>query len=203
MPIPRCPYPQLSYPSPLPPPTPAGKVNNRVNFTRRPCVHGNCVDRRANWYCECPAKYGGKNCSVELIGCNQEVTCLNNGTCKPYLLDETQHKFNCTCPNGFQGATCEKVRNRELRVVVKPEIFRQEMKKYRFACLLFFLADHNNVVKRRIPHHSQYDQRRRLRYIVPFQNHLTERFPGLRKRIHVLLPAAAERTPKFAFESAE
>lgn len=78
-------------------------------FIYRPCVHGTCLDRRAGWFCDCPPKFGGKNCSVELTGCNQEQTCLNNGTCKPYLVGETQHRFNCTCPSGFHGPTCEKV----------------------------------------------------------------------------------------------
>lgn len=76
----------------------------------RPCIFGTCIDKLANYYCECNSKYGGKNCSVELIGCNRESACQNNGTCKPYLIGETEHRFNCTCPSGFHGATCEKVR---------------------------------------------------------------------------------------------
>lgn len=34
--------------------------------------------------------------------------CLNNGQCYPYLVNENEHKFNCSCPNGFHGHTCEK-----------------------------------------------------------------------------------------------
>ncbi|XP_018896752.2 protein crumbs isoform X2 [Bemisia tabaci] len=75
----------------------------------KPCVHGVCIDKRANYFCECPPQYGGKNCSVELVGCNEPNACLNNGTCKPYLDNETEHKFNCTCPYGFHGQICEKV----------------------------------------------------------------------------------------------
>lgn len=73
-----------------------------------PCIHGTCLDQRAGYFCACDGKYGGKNCSVELTGCltNQ---CLNNGSCKPYLENETIHKFNCSCPNGFQGPVCEKI----------------------------------------------------------------------------------------------
>lgn len=74
----------------------------------RPCVHGSCIDKKANYYCDCEPEYGGKNCSVPLTGC-LENPCLNNGTCKPYLENENQHKFNCSCPNGFHGHTCEKV----------------------------------------------------------------------------------------------
>lgn len=51
--------------------------------------------------------WGGKNCSVELIGCRNSP-CLNEGTCIPFLENETDHKFNCSCPNGFQGSTCQK-----------------------------------------------------------------------------------------------
>ncbi|XP_058806153.1 protein crumbs isoform X2 [Phymastichus coffea] len=68
-----------------------------------------CYDRRADYYCQCKSLFGGKNCSVPLLGCNG-TTCLNNGTCTPYLIDETQHKFNCTCPNGFHGDICDKTR---------------------------------------------------------------------------------------------
>lgn len=75
----------------------------------RPCDHGTCIDRRAGYYCDCIPKYGGKNCSVELVGCQSSPTCLNNGTCKPYLVDETEHRYNCTCPYGFHGGICDKV----------------------------------------------------------------------------------------------
>lgn len=75
----------------------------------RPCDHGTCFDRRAGYYCDCVSKYGGKNCSVELIGCQGSHTCLNNGTCRPYLVDETEHHYNCTCPYGFHGKICDKV----------------------------------------------------------------------------------------------
>lgn len=73
-------------------------------------MHGTCQDLKAGYYCHCPPKFGGKNCSVELIGCvtNQ---CENGGTCRPYLENEITHLFNCTCPNGFHGKTCEKVGN--------------------------------------------------------------------------------------------
>lgn len=76
--------------------------------TYQPCKHGTCFDKRADWRCYCESGYGGKNCSVPLIGC-QGNACHNGGTCLPYLIDETEHRFNCTCPNGFHGATCENV----------------------------------------------------------------------------------------------
>nr|CAD7258850.1 unnamed protein product [Timema shepardi] len=73
-----------------------------------PCVYGSCYDRRNDYFCDCQPKYGGKNCSVELVGCKSEP-CKNMGNCKPYLENETNHKFNCSCTNGFHGSTCEKV----------------------------------------------------------------------------------------------
>ncbi|XP_078036277.1 cell polarity complex component crumbs isoform X2 [Augochlora pura] len=73
-----------------------------------PCEHGVCTDGRADYMCTCDPEYGGKNCSVELIGC-QGNACQNGGTCWPYLVDETIHKFNCTCPNGFHGEICDYV----------------------------------------------------------------------------------------------
>ncbi|XP_063984158.1 protein crumbs isoform X2 [Diachasmimorpha longicaudata] len=74
----------------------------------QPCVHGNCIDGRADYFCNCQPEYGGKNCSVKLIGC-RENACQNGGTCWPYLLNDTEHRFNCTCPNGFYGDTCHHV----------------------------------------------------------------------------------------------
>ncbi|EEZ98818.2 protein crumbs [Tribolium castaneum] len=74
----------------------------------KPCVYGKCWDRRASYYCECDANYGGKNCSVGLTGCDTNP-CLNSGTCKPYLIDENIHRFNCSCPHGYYGQVCEKI----------------------------------------------------------------------------------------------
>ncbi|XP_061505186.1 protein crumbs isoform X1 [Anopheles gambiae] len=74
----------------------------------RPCVHGTCMDGRNNYICDCDGLWGGKNCSVQLTGCVNEP-CLNGGTCVPYLENETQHKFNCSCHQGFQGKTCDTV----------------------------------------------------------------------------------------------
>ena len=74
-----------------------------------PCEHGTCIDGRADYFCNCEPEYGGKNCSVALIGC-QGNACQNGGTCWPYLVDESKHRFNCTCPNGYHGEICDKVR---------------------------------------------------------------------------------------------
>ncbi|XP_012286967.1 protein crumbs isoform X2 [Orussus abietinus] len=73
-----------------------------------PCKHGDCTDGRADYFCNCDPGYGGKNCSVALTGC-QGNACQNGGICWPYLVDETEHKFNCTCPNGYHGEVCDHV----------------------------------------------------------------------------------------------
>ncbi|XP_039288666.1 protein crumbs isoform X2 [Nilaparvata lugens] len=72
----------------------------------RPCMHGECYDQKAGYLCVCDPRFGGKNCSVELTGCKQSA-CLNGGTCKPYLLDEVHHLFNCSCGHGYHGNTCQ------------------------------------------------------------------------------------------------
>lgn len=74
----------------------------------KPCLHGTCIDGRDNYDCDCDPTYGGKNCSVKLIGC-KATPCQNRGACIPYLVNENDHKFNCSCDNGFQGLTCEKI----------------------------------------------------------------------------------------------
>lgn len=80
-------------------------------FLYSPCgSHGVCQDKVADYFCECELDYGGRNCTVRLSGCD-DITCQNNGSCTPYLLRETTHKFNCTCTNGFYGEKCEIVSN--------------------------------------------------------------------------------------------
>ncbi|XP_055635267.1 protein crumbs isoform X3 [Toxorhynchites rutilus septentrionalis] len=74
----------------------------------QPCVHGTCMDGRNNYNCDCDGLWGGKNCSVRLTGCLNEP-CSNDGNCIPYLENETQHKFNCSCGQGYQGKTCDTV----------------------------------------------------------------------------------------------
>ena len=59
----------------------------------------------ADYLCHCDEEYGGKNCSVLLTGC-RDVTCLNGGTCLPFVVNETEHGFRCRCPAGFHGQLC-------------------------------------------------------------------------------------------------
>ncbi|XP_043217443.1 protein crumbs-like isoform X1 [Amphibalanus amphitrite] len=71
----------------------------------QPCQRGACEDRVADYDCVCEEGFGGKNCSVELTGC-LDVTCLNGGTCVPFVVNETEHGFRCRCPAGFYGQLC-------------------------------------------------------------------------------------------------
>ena len=79
----------------------------------QPCVHGSCTDQINNYVCTCENEvdtniaWGGKNCSVELLGCREKNICKNNGTCTAYLIDENIHRANCTCPEGFDGDRCQ------------------------------------------------------------------------------------------------
>lgn len=66
------------------------------------------MDARNNYTCDCDSHFGGRNCSVPLTGCSKSP-CQNQGTCIPYLINENNHRFNCSCQSGFQGHICEKV----------------------------------------------------------------------------------------------
>lgn len=82
-----------------------------------PCQNnGTCRDRIAGYDCVCVWKqqqqlhgklFGGKNCSVELVGCKSNA-CQNGATCLPVLVNETLnvHDFSCLCPSGFSGHLC-------------------------------------------------------------------------------------------------
>lgn len=73
-----------------------------------PCAHGKCIDGRATYECACTAGWGGRNCSVVLQGC-RGAPCKHGGACYPWLRDETDHRFNCSCTPGHYGTTCEKI----------------------------------------------------------------------------------------------
>ncbi|XP_066466997.1 protein crumbs homolog 2 [Tiliqua scincoides] len=76
----------------------------------QPCENGGaCEDRVADYICRCSpspggAVWGGKNCSVELTGC-QAHQCQNQALCTPTYQEET-HGHLCQCQPGFYGPTC-------------------------------------------------------------------------------------------------
>ncbi|XP_046970634.1 protein crumbs isoform X1 [Vanessa cardui] len=82
------------------------EINECLRYT--PCQHGRCYDGRASYYCSCEAGWGGQNCSVVLTGC-RDSPCRHHGTCLPWLVRETEHRFNCSCTPGHYGTTCEKI----------------------------------------------------------------------------------------------
>lgn len=79
----------------------------------KPCTNGaTCLDRVADYECVCALGkegqvFGGKNCSVELIGCRNNL-CQNGATCRPFLSNETAnvHDYSCHCSSGFSGSLC-------------------------------------------------------------------------------------------------
>ena len=72
-----------------------------------PCENGaSCLDKVDDYFCSCQPGFGGKNCSVPLTGCSH-LTCFSGGTCTPYLVGETDHRYNCSCTNGFDGDRCQ------------------------------------------------------------------------------------------------
>ncbi|CAF4921329.1 unnamed protein product [Pieris macdunnoughi] len=61
-----------------------------------------------SYMCLCEPGWGVRNCSVVLRGC-ADSPCANRGNCLPWLANETDHRFNCSCAPGFYGTTCEKI----------------------------------------------------------------------------------------------
>ena len=65
-----------------------------------------------DYNCTCAAEYqgeiyAGKNCSVELIGCDHQP-CENGGQCRPLLVDEKTnvHNYTCQCKRPYTGRNC-------------------------------------------------------------------------------------------------
>uniref|UniRef100_A0A8C6MBV9 Delta-like protein n=1 Tax=Nothobranchius furzeri TaxID=105023 RepID=A0A8C6MBV9_NOTFU len=65
------------------------------------CVHGTCVEP---WQCLCETNWGGHLCDKDLNYCGTHQPCLNGGTC----INTGPDKYQCTCAEGYSGATCER-----------------------------------------------------------------------------------------------
>ncbi|XP_011894619.1 PREDICTED: protein crumbs homolog 2 isoform X6 [Cercocebus atys] len=70
-----------------------------------PCLHGGtCSDTMAGYICRCPETWGGRDCSVQLTGC-QSHTCPLAATCIP-IFESGVHSYVCHCPPGTHGPFC-------------------------------------------------------------------------------------------------
>ncbi|XP_051929857.1 protein crumbs homolog 1 isoform X1 [Hippocampus zosterae] len=77
-----------------------------------PCLNGGrCENHNGGYICHCskqrsiPYLYGGAKCDVRLVGCDGHE-CQNQGSCNPFLLDET-HGYTCSCSPGYTGPLCK------------------------------------------------------------------------------------------------
>ncbi|XP_053359073.1 protein crumbs homolog 1 isoform X2 [Clarias gariepinus] len=77
-----------------------------------PCQNGGvCIRNKGDYTCQCSNSsqngqlYGGPNCTVPLQACERHP-CQNGGKCSPFL-SSSQHRYSCTCPEGYAGKRCE------------------------------------------------------------------------------------------------
>ncbi|XP_059167907.1 uncharacterized protein LOC131949955 isoform X3 [Physella acuta] len=67
------------------------------------CVRGACTNLPADYNCDCPQNYTGKNCSLLMNPCRSSP-CLNGGTCYAH---NTEHTYFCRCTTAWEGDNCE------------------------------------------------------------------------------------------------
>ncbi|CAF1335854.1 unnamed protein product, partial [Adineta steineri] len=64
---------------------------------------GLCIEmNETDFICNCSQGYMGIHCQDMINYCNRNVTCLNEGICRPILLD-----YKCECLYGSSGRHCE------------------------------------------------------------------------------------------------
>eukprot|EP00112_Aurelia_sp_Birch-Aquarium-sp1_P006386 Seg1706.4 transcript_id=Seg1706.4/GoldUCD/mRNA.D3Y31 product=Fibropellin-1 protein_id=Seg1706.4/GoldUCD/D3Y31 len=69
--------------------------------TENPCRNsGVCVDKYADYECNCPPGYSGKNCETDINEC-ESLPCMNGGTCINLV-----NNFQCQCTAGYTGSNC-------------------------------------------------------------------------------------------------
>uniref|UniRef100_A0A3Q1I290 EGF-like domain-containing protein n=1 Tax=Anabas testudineus TaxID=64144 RepID=A0A3Q1I290_ANATE len=77
-----------------------------------PCRNGaTCEDAGNSYRCHCPVPepgqepWGGPNCDVRLVGCQQHK-CQHKAGCVPMLTKDGEHGYTCLCPPGWTGERC-------------------------------------------------------------------------------------------------
>uniref|UniRef100_A0A8C3A960 Crumbs cell polarity complex component 2b n=1 Tax=Cyclopterus lumpus TaxID=8103 RepID=A0A8C3A960_CYCLU len=77
-----------------------------------PCKKGaTCEDAINSYRCHCPEPepgqepWGGQDCDVSLVGCQQHQ-CQHEAGCVPVLTDDGKHSYTCLCPPGWTGKRC-------------------------------------------------------------------------------------------------
>ena len=92
-------------------------VCNCVNFNPIPCKNNaTCVESSTNssilasdYYCACPPRYSGKNCTdFDIDECDPDP-CQNGATCTETSdgITPTTGVYHCECAVGFTGTNCE------------------------------------------------------------------------------------------------
>lgn len=77
-----------------------------------PCQNGaTCEDAANSYRCHClvpdPGQepWGGRDCDVRLVGCQQHQ-CQHKAGCVPVLTEDGDHGYTCLCPPGWTGERC-------------------------------------------------------------------------------------------------
>ncbi|XP_071965811.1 uncharacterized protein [Antedon mediterranea] len=87
--------------------TPYLSTSELVTYTNHclefPCNHGDCVNEKSSYRCQCYTGWKGDECEQDINECSESLTpCGNNGTCA-----NTDGSYKCTCDDGWMGENCE------------------------------------------------------------------------------------------------
>lgn len=76
-------------------------ITDSDDCTPNPCRNnGTCIDRIADFECNCKNGWKGKTCTLKDSHCDHS-TCKNGGTCQ-----DLGNSFMCRCPPDWEGTTC-------------------------------------------------------------------------------------------------
>lgn len=57
-----------------------------------------------DFMCKCFGRFSGPLCETPYLNCGENERCFNGGVC---VLDDTDGKRQCNCPDGWDGDSCE------------------------------------------------------------------------------------------------